>query len=536
MKNFILLSGLLLLASCEKNSDYSTTNAGSNKDPQKIEINLYDDASYVPPVGAPINPINSLLGTWGPMFSPPPWLTKPERRTHEKSGDPLRWFLNWNQIAIDASGLDHTPVHQGEDRVFGEQFGPARAARAMAIVHIAMFEAINAIERKYESYVGLPKYQRPASLRVALAKAAHDALAAMFPSQTTFFDENLNRELRQESDVELKKNGLELGTLAAHLILTKRLNDGSNHSEPVIGVDYFPSDQPGAWRMDPISNRPVAMGARWHEVKPFVILSAEQFRAPPPPALTSASYTAAFFETKKVGGDGVITPTERTPEQTEIGIFWAYDGTPSLCAPPRLYNQLAVTIGRIKDTPFLEFAHMLTILNVAMADAALAVWESKFHYAFWRPVTAIREADVGTGPSGLGDDNPLTVADPTFSPLGAPASNLQGPNFTPPFPSYPSGHAGFGGAVFAVLRIFYNTDQIPFTFVSDEYNGSTKDNEGNIRPRKSRSFNNLKEAEEENAQSRMYLGIHWAFDKTAGMNQGEEVASFTMKKLFLPLD
>ena len=112
---------------------------------------------------------------------------------------------------------------------------------------------------------------------------------------------------------------------------------------------------------------------------------------------------------------------------------------------------------------------------MAMADAGIAIWESKYYYNFWRPVTGIREADAGTGPTGQGDGNPATIGDPEFSPLGAPASNLNGPNFTPPFPAYPSGHAGFGGALFQILRKFLRKDDIQFTFVSDEYNGVTKD-------------------------------------------------------------
>ncbi len=183
-----------------------------------------------------------------------------------------------------------------------------------------------------------------------------------------------------------------------------------------------------------------------------------------------------------MGGDGDTTPTERTEDQTLAGIYWAYDGTPSLCAPPRLYNQIAVAIADQMGTDIVDLARLLALVNVAMSDAGVASWESKYYYQFWRPVTGIREADRGTGPTGRGDGNPLTIGDPEFSPLGAPASNLQGPDFTPPFPAYPSGHAVFGGALFQTLRNFYRTDNIPFTFVSDELNGETRDNEGNPAP------------------------------------------------------
>ena len=170
-----------------------------------------------------------------------------------------------------------------------------------------------------------------------------------------------------------------------------------------------------------------------------------------------------------------------------------------------------------------------------MSDAGVASWESKYYYQFWRPVTGIRESDRGTGPTGRGDGNPLTDGDTTFSPLGAPASNLQGPNFTPPFPAYPSGHAVFGAALFQTLRNFYRTDDIPFTFTSDELNGVTLDNQGDPRPLLPRTFASLSQAEEENGQSRIYLGIHWAFDKTEGIAQGRRVARYVFNHALEPV-
>ena len=164
----------------------------------------------------------------------------------------------------------------------------------------------------------------------------------------------------------------------------------------------------------------------------------------------------------RLGGDGVVTPTQRTAEQTEIGIYWAYDGMPSLCAPPRLYNQIAMQIADRASLDIGEMARLMALVNIAMADAGIAIWESKYYYEFWRPVTGIREADAGTGPTGKGDGNKATKGIANFSPLGAPASNLNGPNFTPPFPAYPSGHAGFGGALFETLRQFMGTDDIRF--------------------------------------------------------------------------
>jgi hypothetical protein len=181
----------------------------------------------------------------------------------------------------------------------------------------------------------------------------------------------------------------------------------------------------------------------------------------------------------------------------------------------------------------VQTARLLALVNVAMADAGIAIWESKYYWDFWRPVTGVREADPGTGPSGAGDGNPDTLGEADWTPLGAPASNVaDGVDFTPPFPAYPSGHAGFGGALFQVLRRFYGTDRISFTFVSDEFNGVTVGANGHVRPLRPRFFRTLSQAEEENGQSRIYLGIHWAFDKTEGIAQGRKVADAVFRKAF----
>ena len=439
---------------------------------------------------------------------------------------------HWNRIAIDASGLDHTPLSLGETRVFGEQLGPGRASRAMAIVHIAIFEVVNAFAGTYRSYIGLPRAPQGTSVDAAIAQTSHDTLVAMFPSQRPALRAQLNADLAVIPNGDSKTRGIVFGHVAAVGILARRANDGSRQADPRMGIEYIPDDEPGVWRQDPISLIPIALGANWGKVRPFVMRSPSQFRVPPPPAMTSAAYTAAFNEVKRLGGDDDVTSTERTPDQTFAGIYWAYDGTPSLCAPPRLYNQLTMTIADLKGTRGVSLARLLALVNVAMADAGVAIWESKFFYDFWRPVTGIREADAGTGPTGLGDGNPNTLGDPTFTPLGAPASNLSGPDFTPPFPAYPSGHAGFGGALFEILRRFYGTDRIRFTFVSDEFNGETRDNDGMIRPLLPRTFSSLSQAEEENGQSRIYLGIHWSFDKTQGIAQGRRVARYVYDNAF----
>jgi PAP2 superfamily len=480
---------------------------------------------------------------WGPLYTgsaaaeTPQLLASAALGPTPPVGDMVGRVKHWNEISIDASGLDHTPVAPGDPREFGEQLGPGRAARAMAIVHIAIFEVVNSVMGGYRSYLELPRAPEGTSLDAAIAQAAHDTLAAMFPSQQAAFRAELQEELALVTDSRARLKGILLGRVAALAILARKANDGSNHDEPRVGIEHISSNLPGRWRQDPISLIPLALGAKWGEVRPFVLTSGRQFRAPAPPALSSNAYATAFNEVKRLGGDGKPggTATERTDEQSFIGIFWAYDGTPSLCAPPRLYNQIAVTIADQMGTSGVEFVRLLALVNVAMADAGIAIWESKYFYDYWRPITGIREADRGTGPTGRGDGNDRTRGDVNFSPLGAPASNLAAaPNFTPPFPAYPSGHAGFGGALFETLRLFYDTDDIAFRFVSDEFNGITEDNEGNVRPFMPRDFTSLSQAEEENGQSRIYLGIHWAFDKTEGIAQGRRVARYVFNRLYRP--
>jgi hypothetical protein len=496
--------------------------------PQKLLTTLSLLLGLAVPAAFPQEPptTDALGGNADAQFVAPAPL---ELSSEAIGNDPRARLLRWHEISMAATALDHTPAPAGDPRVFREQLGPHRSSRALAIVHIAMFDAVNAITgNRFRSYTGLPAVQQPTGLNVAIAKAAHDTLVALWPAQISSFDTLVAEDLAEFPDGAQKSRGIALGKQAAAAILALRANDGSAHPEPVLGVDYFPGQGAGVWRQDPISLIPLALGARWNEVRPFVLSSASQFRSAPPPARTSDRYTRAYNEVKRLGGDGVTTPTQRTPQQTIAGIFWAYDGTPNLSAPPRLYNQITVTIANQRGTGRIDvvnLARLLALVNTAMADAGLACWETKYVYKLWRPIGGIREGDR--------DGNLSTIVDRTFSPLGAPASNVNpGVNFTPPFPAYPSGHATFGAALFQVLRRFYGTDRIPFTFVSDELNGVTTDNQGNVRPRIPRSFANLSAAEEENGQSRIYLGIHWEFDKAAGILQGRRVADFVSNNAF----
>src|SRR5262249_54937346 len=187
----------------------------------------------------------------------------------------------------------------------------------------------------------------------------------------------------------------------------------------------------------------------------------------------------------------------------------------------------------------VQNARFLALINFALADAGITCWSDKYRYAYWRPVTAIRENDSGTGPTGLGSGNPYLVhqGDPTWTPLGAPADNHNGTNFTPPFPSYTSGHATFGGAAFKVMEDFYHTDVIPggLRLISDELNTTTVDQNGVARPLLPRTYNSFSQMAGENAQSRIYLGIHWQFDAVEGIRSGDAIGDYVFTHALIPL-
>jgi hypothetical protein len=429
--------------------------------------------------------------------------------------------LHWNAVAIDADARDHSGLFQAQD-----QGGPTRASRAQAIVHAAIFDAVNSVDRTRTPYLTLVAGAQDASLDAAVAVAAHRTLIALYPNQRSTFDTDLQNHLSLIPSGPAKTEGMQVGQIVAQNILTARSNDGANSPMP-----YTPSNLPGRHRPDPLLPNQGFLTPGWGRVRPFAVQSGTQFRAPAPPALTSPAYAAAFNDAKRLGGDGVNTPTQRTQEQTFIGLYWAYDGSRLLGTPPRLYNQIARTIARQRRNTVVQNARLFGLINLAMGDAGITCWESKYFHDFWRPILGIREADPGTGPTGLGDGNPATIADRFWRYLGAPASNSRLPNFTPPFPAYPSGHATFGAALFRTLSRFYGTDSVPFTFVSDELNGITTDNRGNVRPRVPRSFSTFTQATAENGRSRIYLGIHWQFDADSGIAQGNAIADYTFNNV-----
>jgi hypothetical protein len=458
-----------------------------------------------------------------------------------------------NSLAIDTAGLDHTPIDESKpvnigDREFGHQLGPHRSSRAMAMFHMSLFEVYIFLNGKFKSYFSLGR-EYPGNVsnitRRAMIQAGFNILTFLYPSHNTRLNlllENLMTNVIKVSDSE-KTSANNIAFLVSNAVIEKRKDDKSDVEEKKVGTggnDYkVDNTEKGQWEPDPLGNNKTAVGSEWGKVTPFVLQTLDTFRCEKPPALDSDEYMMAFDDVKSNGGDGVNTFTARSDDKTEIGIFWAYDGTPSLCAPPRLYNQVTKKILYENNFPAENILYTLVLINIAMADTAIACWESKYHYKLWRPITAIR-SDLTT--------NPGTVRSENWTPLGAPVSNGKGINFTPPFPAYPSGHATFGATMFQILRRvfikFLSVETVPFSFISDEYNGITTPGDTSTpgsgtptptptpRPYIKRFYDSFRKAEEENAESRVYLGVHFCFDKTSGITMGRAIGDYVFDNLY----
>ncbi len=267
-------------------------------------------------------------------------------------GDPV---LHWNAVALQANADDHSGT-------FGapEQGGPTKTSRALAIVHAAVFDAVNSIKPAYRPYLTRirPERRARASIDAAVATAAHDTLAALYPAQRAVFDASLERHLALLRRDRAKEAGVRVGQEVAARLLASRRDDRSDATP-----DHTTSDLPGRHRVDPEHPNQGYLGPNWEDVRPFVIRSGAQFRALAPPALRSRAYARAFNEVKRLGGEGVDTVTERTAEQTEIGLYWAYDGVPKLGTPPRLYNQITRLIAEQMGNSVVENARLFALVK-----------------------------------------------------------------------------------------------------------------------------------------------------------------------------
>jgi hypothetical protein len=440
------------------------------------------------------------------------------------SVDPI---LEWNAVAIQIDQTSYSGYGTND------QAGPTRSSRALAIEHAAMFDAWNSINDRYTPYLTMAPNADNASDDAAVAQAAHDTMVALYPHQQAFIDQALAQTLSRLPNDTRTARGLAVGRYVAQQILQSRANDGSD----VPGV-YVPDGQIGHHQADPLNPNQGFLTPAWGNVSPFAIPSTAAIPVPTVPAVNSQEYTDAYNQVKALGAeDGSST---RTTDETELAISWGYDVARGLGDPPRLYNQIARVIATQENNSVGDNARMFALINLAMADAGIVSWGVKYRDAGWRPIVAIRNGDT--------DGNPNTVGDVNWAPLGAPKTNpLPGEvNFTPPFPGYISGHATFGGALFKTLADFYQTDDvhfsIPFDFVSDEFNGVSRDIHNaipdlildHVRALKSRHYESFSQAAAENAASRIFLGIHFRFDATEGISAGNRIADYTFDHLLRP--
>lgn len=516
------------------------------------------------------------------------------------NSDPMRFLLLWHSIAIDVTAMDHRALLAVNPATFHEQLGPARTARAMAIVHLAMYEAAIRFDnpRKFSSM--LPgdeiKPKAGASRDAAIVEAAYQTLSSLYPGlinqATNLGQANSNADkclieafslstyyncsLTNLQDAPSSRNdGIDLGRQVAGRIMAWRAGDGSERTEPVWNSTFAPrnSDPYAAnyafqqWQVDPVSKLSTALGGGWGGVKPFVLTSAFQFRPseemlagnfkldgnnrPVYSQLKSLTAITKLGTDARLDGSGKTVAPGDLSDGFFVAQFWAYDGTANLCAPARLYNQVATEIlAHIKDYPadmvsgsidvnsVSDVARYYALINVAMGDAAIAAWDAKFYFQFPRPVTYIRA--IQNVPHNDG------VTRSAWFPLGAQNTNSDQPyNITPPFPSYPSGHAVFGGSLFGVLRQFMNP-AAKFQFMSDEFNQKNRDVTNYVRCLDSVDKITVKKfcekrtlsidcAERENADSRLFMGVHWVFDADDGINMGNKIAKEVFTRVMLPV-
>jgi membrane-associated phospholipid phosphatase len=431
--------------------------------------------------------------------------------------DPI---LYWNAVINEMNRVDHTAP------MMGRQGGPTRSSRATAIAHLAMHDAFFGIAGGQALYLGAsaPVIPAPPSggfgvkhESAAVTGAAQTILAALYPGQRDTIDA---MAFRIAGINETEEVAFEFGRQVAFRLLKIRGADGADTQSPA----YVYSTAKPHHRADPLnaSGQIEPLGSNWGRVAPFAVQSFHN--QAPYPAFKSAAYDADHEEVRLKGGAASQSATTRTTQETTIGLYWAYDGATQLGTPPRLYNDIIREIAKSKGNTVAQNARLFALVNAAMGDAGIHAWHWKYHYDLWRPVVGIREYDANWGPDAAGGQLVDSKADPYWRPLGAPKTNDTQPgarSFTPPFPAYPSGHATFGAAAFEIVRLFYGhsneetADNIEFTFVSDELNGTSRDNDGALRTRHERKFSSVADAIFENSISRIYLGVHWRFDGTS---------------------
>ncbi len=400
---------------------------------------------------------------------------------NDSSAQPVNPVVQWNRTLLL---IVRTP---------GAQPSTVHPTRSFAIMHAAIYDAVNAIDRTHRPYlVRLSGVPRDASQEAAAAAAAHEVLVALYPAFKATLDAQLQQSLAHIPDGNDKVEGIRIGQTVADRILALRSNDGSN-AKP---IPYVFGTAPGDYQSTPLNFPPQPQFTHWSRVTPFALERASQFRPGPPPALTSDTYSDAFNQIKSIG---IVNSTTATADEALTGRFW--NG-----AIQNYWNEISQTASLAHSLTTAQSARLFALMNLSFADDVIAFYDAKYTYNFWRPVTAIRAADPGV--------NPETVADPNWLPeVGK----------TAPDPSYPGAHAVISAAAAEVLISFFERDRFEFNVTSE------------VLPGAERSFTSSSAAAEEATLSRIFGGQHFRFDLTTGQRLGREVADFVVDNFLTPL-
>ena len=362
----------------------------------------------------------------------------------------------------------------------------APSYRDMAIMHIAMFDCVNAIEPRYEPYKTRFEADPATSKEAAAAVAAARILAKLHPDAAPKIDPELKQYLAQIPEGPAKSAGIALGEKVSDSVWTLRANDGADKPD-----SYRPRTSPGRY----VPTAPVIV-PMWGSVTPFVMTSPSQFRPGPPVALTSREWADNYNEIKEIGGKN---STRRSATQTETGRFWLYTG-------PGTFFPITAQLSAAKGFNVNENARLFALLAMATADALIAVFDAKYHYEFWRPVTAIRNGDE--------DNNPATERDATWEPLGP----------TPMHPEYPCAHCIVAGSAGTVLQAVFGTGTVP------EFTLSTP-----TAPGVTHRWTRLQDYMDEPPNARIWSGIHYRFSTEVGSDMGRKIGDYAVQNYLRPL-
>jgi len=406
-----------------------------------------------------------------------------EQNSQHSAGDSVNPVVQWNKTLLI---IVRTP---------GAQPATVHPTRSFAIMHAAIYDAVNAIDRTHKPYlVRLTGVSRFASQDAAAASAAHEVLVALYPTFQAMLDAQLQQSLAAIPEGVDKTEGSSIGKTVADGILKLRADDGSNAS-PVPFVFTNPP-VPGDYQSTPPNFPKQPQFTHWSNVTPFALKRANQFRPDPPPALTSDAYTDAYNEVKSLG---TVNGTLATPDQSLTGLFW--NG-----AIQNYWNEISQTATLRHELTTPQSARLFALLNLTFADSVIAFYDAKYTYNFWRPVTAIREAAT--------DANPATIPDPNWLPeVGK----------TTPDPAYPGAHAVISAAGDSVLTSFLGKKHFDFTVTSEVLAGV------------SRSFKSFSAADQEATLSRIFAGVHFRSDLTTGQTLGREIGDFVVDNFLTPM-